>query len=270
MKTRTTRALFPTLFARSAVLLLALGGFACASLQYRQTVDKFEAAREVATNPNASEAARTVAKAEFGEVIRGFGDRQIVEMNSVKQADALAMRAYSEWQIGFYDDAKINALRARATPGVVRGSYADLTSRALGALVLASNYIATWNTNNRAVSRKTYPAYESKFVNAMAQVDEASSRIATDTSADTAAFVRYARWRVASDWRWVLRSFIGKRSARPSDRQRKAIQSMREVLGGRNSNTELGELILAARLEIPASSPLRALAEAESKQPRKH
>lgn len=269
MNVRTTHHLFPTTRTAIAMLCLAVGGFACASLQYGQTVDRFEAARDVAMNPHASEAAKTVAEAEFGEVIRYLDDSRISALKRSDQPDALVMRAYSEWQIGLYGDAKVNARRAQVAPDVVPGSYADLTSRALGGLIIASTEIGRWNTARRVVKARDYSAYENNFVEAMARVDEAASRLAPHTPAETRAFVHYARWRVASDWRWVIKSFIGKRKARPSDKQRQAMRSMRETLGAKGSGTGVEEALSALLLAIPTYSPLRAFAEAESKQPPK-
>jgi hypothetical protein len=81
------------------------------------------------------------------------------------------------------------------------------------------------------------------------------------------AFTQYARWRVASEWGWVLQSYIGKRNARLTGPQREAIRSMREVLGASGASKGLAARVSELLLAIPSESPLRALAEAESKQP---
>jgi hypothetical protein len=267
MDARTITRQLPTLRTAIAAISLAVGGVACASLQYAQTVDRFEAANQVATDPYAGEAAKAKAEAGFKQVIQDLDDAYISTLKSPNQPDALVMRAYSEWQLGLYDDARINARRAQVAPDVLPGSHADVTSHVLTGLITASMEIQRWNNSKRAVGARGYPAYEANFVEAMARVSEASKRIADDTPFETVAFTQYARWRVASDWRWVLQSYIGKRGARLTGPQREAIRSMREVLGTRAGGRDLAAPVAELLLAIPSESPLRALAEAESKQP---
>lgn len=251
-----------------ALLSLVMTGLACATLEQREINRRFNAANRIVLDASSSAVDRQRAKDEFSQVIASLTESQIMARPPEERANAFVMRAYAQWRTDFHSDATFSCRRAQVDKQLVAGSHADVMSQLLPGLILSSGEILRWHASERRVSPKRYDAYERNFVKAMKQVAEAEARLASNTPEDTRAFVRYAKWRVAANWRWVLVSMSGGKSGRVQQRQSQGSRSMVEVLGGaKESALSPVQALNALIREIPEESSLRALAEAESRTP---
>jgi hypothetical protein len=247
-----------------ALIGLAVVGMGCKTLQQRETNRRFASANRVVLDANSSPEDLMHARKEFSQVARDLTESRIDALAPGKRADAFAMRAYSEWRTGLLDDARISCRRAQIDPQVVSGSHADVMSRLLPGLIIASRETSRWNTGRRKLSSAYLKAYQENFLQALELVAQANERVASNTPEDTRAFVSFARWSIAADWRWVFLSVAKRDEDKTRRRLDAAERQMLAELGAEGLGLGLKAAVSALIEQIPEQSSLRALAEAMS------
>jgi hypothetical protein len=143
----------------------------------------------------------------YSAVVAALSDAQIAALNSQLQANAWLMRAVSEWRSMHPAQAITAAEKGLAVPTLVPQSRDQVLLALLPALVIDSELRMRLAQEAEAVSVEHYEdadGYRHNFETALDTISAAHALAGTATPPNVGYYLEYQRWRVLSNWRFVI------------------------------------------------------------------
>jgi len=223
--------------------LLGLGSPACATFGYRSVQSDFEAA-VLADNQELDPIIDRSGQL-YAEVVGALSAERIASLEPRLRANAWLLRAFSQWRLGAFADARASAARGR-NAGPALHSRDDVLLHLIPALAIDSEAMQAFVAAGRRVEPARYQArFAPDFATALEQVGAAEARFGAATPHSTRFYVLYQRWRLVANWREVV-------SRLPDAEARRQARAHARVDG-----LSLADAANAAREAIPESYFLR-------------